>query len=201
MDKQKDEQNVVDISSAVQPDKPKMRGRGGKANFPASRAGLITTEEDRQLVSKLLGEVLVEYRKEKVKNDEELAERLNDYFARCSQTGQIPTIEEMCMSTGFTYAAVYDWETGRRQGFSAETANIIKKAKEFIKTFDAKLVISGKLNFLAYCFRGKQYYGFVDKQEIVITPTQNDADVSAEDIARRYIEDGRTVETTFSDEQ
>jgi len=195
------EQNVVDIASAVQAEKPKMRGRGGKANFPNSRAGLITSDEDRKLVSKLLSEVLIEYRKEKVKNDEELAERLNDYFSRCSQTGQVPTIEEMCMSTGYTYECVYGWETGRRQGFSPETAQIIKKAKEFIKTFDAKLVTSGKLNFLAYCFRGKQYYGFVDKQEIAITPAQNDTELNADEIARRYIEDGRTVETTFSDEQ
>ena len=195
------EQNVVDIASAVPAEKPKMRGRGGKANFPNSRAGLITSDEDRKLVSKLLSEVLVEYRKEKVKNDEELAERLNDYFSRCSQTGQVPTIEEMCMSTGYTYECVYGWETGRRQGFSPETAQIIKKAKEFIKTFDAKLVTSGKLNFLAYCFRGKQYYGFVDKQEIAITPAQNDTELNADEITRRYIEDSRTVETTFSDEQ
>ena len=200
------EQNVVDISTAqntpAPAEKKKLRGRGGKGNFPNSRAGLITTDEDRRLVSKLLGEVLVEYNKEKVKSDEELAERINDYFSRCSVSGQIPTIEEMCLSTGYTYATVYDWENGRNKGFSSETSNIIKKAKEFIKTFDAKLVTSGKLNFLAYCFRGKQYYGFVDKQELTINSGLNsEQDMSADDIARRYIEDGRTVETTFTDSQ
>lgn len=148
---------------------------------------MIKTEEDRQLVSKLLKEVLYEYRQTKVKNDEELAYRLDDYFQRCANSGQIPTIEEMCMSTGYTYSTVYDWETGRRGGFSSETADIIKKAKEMCKTFDAKLVVSGKLNFLAYCFRAKNYYGMVDKQEhTLIASSDSGGDYNPEDIKRLY---------------
>ena len=53
---------------------------------------------------------------------------------------------------------------------SSETSLIIKKAKDFLKTFDAKLVITGKMNFLAYCFRAKNYYGMADKSEVVLTP-------------------------------
>lgn len=165
------------------------KGRGGKHNFPSAKM-VVATEEDRQLVSKLLGEVLVEHRQPKVKSDEELAERLNDYFVRCATNGQIPTVEEMCMSTGYSSSTVWDWETGRRHGFSNSTADIIKKAKDVLKTFDAKLVISGKLNFLAYCFRAKNYYGMVDKQEMVLTPNHhNDSEYSAEDIKQRYLSD------------
>lgn len=161
------------------------RGRGGKNNFPNAKPK-ITTDEDKALVSKLLTEVLVEYHQEKVKSDEELAQRLNDYFMRCAETGQIPTVEEMCMSTGYAYSTCYDWETGRRKGFSNSTADIIKKAKEMLKTFDAKLVISGKLNFLAYCFRAKNYYGMVDKQEMVLTPNTNqEVDYNVDDIKKR----------------
>jgi hypothetical protein len=159
----------------------------------------IQTEEDRQLVKKLLDEVLVEYRQPKVKSDEELAQRLNDYFQRCAENGQIPTVEEMCMSTGYTYWTCYDWETGKNKGFSSETSQIIKKAKEMLKTFDAKLVISGKLNFLAYCFRAKNYYGMVDKQEMVVTPNvNNDSDYNAEDIRARYLTDSPTLPTLDS---
>ena len=64
-----------------------------------------------------------------------------------------------------------------------------------LKTFDAKLVISGKLNFLAYCFRAKNYYGMVDKQEMVVTPNvNNDSDFNAEDIKARYAIDSPTME-------
>lgn len=168
--------------------KPK-RGRGGTENFPTAKPS-VKTAEDRALVSQLLTEVMIEYRQPKVKSDEELAERLNDYFRRCSQTGQIPTVEEMAMSTGYSQATVWDWEMGRNKGFSNETSEIIKKAKGFLKTFDAKLVISGKLNFLAYCFRAKNYYGMVDKQEYVLTPNQQqDNDYDPEAIRQRYLID------------
>ncbi len=168
--------------------KPK-HGPGGTHNFPNARVE-IKTKEDKALVSKLLGEVLVEYRQPKVKSDQELIERLDDYFNRCCVSGQIPTVEEMCMSTGYSYNTLWDWAQGRRKGFSPETAGIIKKAKDFLKTFDAKLVISGKMNFLAYCFRAKNYYGMVDKQEYVVTPNvRQEEEYNAEAIRSRYLTD------------
>ena len=186
--------NKMTDTELVEVGKKITKGRGGKNNFPSSKM-VVQTDEDRALVKKLLGEVLVEYRQPKVKSDEELAERLDGYFKRCAENGQIPTVEEMCLSTGYTYWTCYDWETGRNKGFSSETSHIIKKAKEMLKTFDAKLVISGKLNFLAYCFRAKNYYGMVDKQEMVVTPNMNnDSDYSAEDIKARYAIDSPTLE-------
>lgn len=145
------------------------RGRGGTGNFPQTQFK-PKTDEDHALVSKLIDEVLTEYKRPRVRSDEELAARLNDYFERCSTRGQIPTVEEMAMSTGYSITTLLDWEHGRNKGFSSETSLIIKKAKDFLKTFDAKLVITGKMNFLAYCFRAKNYYGMADKREVVLTP-------------------------------
>lgn len=93
------------------------------------------------------------------------------------------------MSTGYAISTVKDWESGRHKGFSPETASIIKKAKGFMQTFDAKLVVSGKLNFLAYCFRAKNYYGMVDKQEMVLTPNQPQIEgLTPEQLQQKYIE-------------
>lgn len=188
-----------DIVKAEQ-SKPKKRGTNGRP--PQSRAGLIQTEEDRQFVSTLLHEVLVEFKQPKVRSDEELQSRLNDYFLRCADSGQIPTVEEMCMSTGYSEAMIWDIETGRKKGFSPDTADLIKKAKGFIKTFDAKLVVTGKMNFLAYCFRAKNYYGMSDKQEYVLTPNnKSETEYSADDLRKIYGDsDSGTVETTFGDE-
>lgn len=188
-----------DIVKAQQA-KPKKYGKVGQP--AASRAGVIQTEEDRQFVSTLLHEVLTEYRQPKVRSDQELQERLDSYFKRCADSGQLPTVEEMCMSTGYSDAMIWDMETGRRKGFSPETADIIKKAKAFLKTFDAKLVVTGKMNFLAYCFRAKNYYGMSDKQEYVLTPNnKSETEYSADDLRKIYGDgDSGTVETTFSDE-
>jgi hypothetical protein len=137
---------------------------------------------------------LTEHKKPKVKSDDELVERLHDYFVHCATNGQIPTVEEMAMSTGYSISTVWDWEVGRNKGFSSETSDIIKKAKDVLKTFDAKLVISGKLNFLAYCFRAKNYYGMVDKAEYVLTPNQQQVtDYDADEISKRYLTDSATI--------
>lgn len=164
------------------------KGRGGNSNFPNAKFS-PETDEDEALVHKLLKETYVAYKKERVKSDEELKSRLDEYFIYCADNGVTPTVEEMCMYTGYTSSTCYDWEVGRNKGFSQETSTIIKKAKEFLKTFDAKLVVAGKLNFLAYCFRAKNYYGMADKQEVVIAASNPLGDqVSAEDLNRKYIE-------------
>ena len=136
------------------------------ANYKAEAGG------DKAIVRKLLNETLVEYRKPRVQNDKELTERFNEYFEMCSETGQIPTVEEMCLSTGFSDRTLWGWQSGTKRGFSDYTGEIVKKAKDFLKTFDAKLVVAGKLNFLTYCFRAKNYYGMSDKQEITVAPAQ-----------------------------
>lgn len=191
--------NVVPINTETT--KPKRTSKHSASNLPQSRAGLIQTEEDRQFVSKLLGEVLTEYTRPRVKSDEELQNRLNEYFEHCAVTGQVPTVEEMMLSTGFSYWYMYDIEVGRRKGFSPETAQILKKAKAFLATFDAKLAVSGKMNFLAYCFRAKNYYGMVDKQEHVITPnTTEEVEFDREALMKRYIQDNSApIETTAED--
>lgn len=182
-------------SEAQKPKKPR-----GNGTPPGSRAGLITTDEDRQFVAGLLTETLHAYKQPRVKSDEELQERLDQYFQHCADTGQIPTVEEMALATGYGSSYLWDLEVGRRKGFSDSTAEIVKKAKEFLKTFDAKLVVTGKMNFLAYCFRAKNYYGMVDKAEYVISPsTQNESDFDEDDLRKRYMVDGAPIEAELTD--
>ena len=178
--------------------KPK-RGRGGTDNFP-SRRFTPETDEDRALVSQLLSEALTEYRQPKVKSDDELAQRIDDYFNRCAVHGQVPTVEEMSLSTGYSISTVMDWEIGRNKGFSPQTSMIIKKAKGYLQTFDAKLVIAGKMNFLAYCFRAKNYYGMKDQQEVMLTPnTTLGETTSPEELRQKYLEDVRGSGATIID--
>ena len=199
VNQQNDNNNIVPFDQNRQNKPAKKKNRG--AAPPQVRKGFGESAEDKQLISRLLTEALDAYNQPKVKSDEELAERWNQYFHKCAETGQIPTVEEMAMYSGFTQATVWDWENGRRQGFSSQTAEIVKKAKEYLKSFDAKLVVSGKVNPIVYFFRAKNYYGMSDKQELVVsTGTGSEQDISAEDIAKRYLEDGKTVETGFVDD-
>lgn len=161
------------------------KGRGGKNNFPSKIPEPVTLEEKNAL-AKALDEVMDAYKQKPVKSDDELMERLSEYFEKCNARNSIPTVEEMCMYTGYSIWYIHDIECGRRKGFGPESAQLIKKAKDYMKTLDGKLAIQGDINFLAYCFRAKNYYGMVDKVEHVVTPTIENALPDTTSIKERY---------------
>jgi len=179
---------TVEANSVVEAGKEIVKKRPHEKSPVIGDNGLLVEgDEKRQLVSRLLKETLATYDLPKVKSDEELKERLAWYFKHCAETGEKPTVEQMAQVTGYTMSTVWDWETGRRHGFSTETADIIKKAKEFLRTFDAKLLLEGAINPVSYIFRAKNYYGMKDQQEYVLTPNQPlGAESDPDKMAQKY---------------
>lgn len=167
-------------------------GRGGKYNFPA--AGLKRLEDDdekRVFIGKALHNILAVSKafEEPPKNDEELCERLNWFFEKCSETNQLPTVEKMCLALSWDRTYVFEMESGRKKGFSPQTANIIKKAKNLIASLDAELAQEGKIQPVVYMFRAKNFYGMQDKQEVVVTPNNPLGDSPDQaTIAQKYAE-------------
>ena len=172
------------------------------AHLASKRGGFGEKEEDKVLVYRLMHETLESYRKPKVKSDEELAARLDEFFKECAEQAKIPVVEEMEMCTGYSHMGLNDIENGKNPGFSPETRHILKRAKEFLKTFDAKLVMTGEINPIVYFFRAKNYYGMKDQQEITVQGNDNRVQqMSDEDIKNWYLEDGKKVETEFADKE
>ena len=147
---------------AVKKDRP-LRGRGGTQNFPSVIAG--AKSED---ISRCLRNCLMFYDRPIVKSDEECRQRLYDFFDTCENTGQLPTIEKMVMCLGAVKQTVWDWDQGKK--CSQTRADMIKKAKEFIHSFEAEMVTEGKINPVVYFFRAKNYFGMKDQQDVVIRP-------------------------------
>lgn len=175
------------------------RKRGGyreNAGKLASITDNTTARPDE--ISKAIQHGFQYFKRPLVKSDEECVDRINGYFSDCQVQGRLPTVEGMSLALGTVRQVVWQWEQG--QGCSAARADIIKKAKQILATIDADLVASGKIPQVVYIFRSKNFYGMTDQQDIQVTTAGTSADTySAEDIARRYLDDGRTVETTFSD--
>lgn len=139
------------------------RGRGGNSNFPSTISG--AKSED---ISRCLGNCLLFYDKPIVQTDDECRQRLYDFFNTCYKTGQLPTVEKMIMALGCVKSTVWEWENGN--GCSSARSNLIKKAKEFIASFESEMVTEGKINPVVYIFRAKNYFGMKDQQDITITP-------------------------------
>ena len=142
----------------------KKRGRGGTHNFPQ-----IIESPKADDVRRIGFTILKWYNMEKAVTDEEIRERLYKYFVETLENGEIPTVEEMSLALGYDRRTIWRWETGG-EGSTPARRDLIKKAKEFLASFDAKLVQENKINPTTYIFRAKNYFGLRDTQEYVLTP-------------------------------
>ena len=162
MDKDKtglDEGQIIDLATKQS---ASVRKRGSKqASVEANNTA--TTDEIKQIISNSF----YWFNYPKVESDEECAERLNEFFTRCNETGELPTVEKMCLALGTTRKTVWTWEQGN---LGATRSNIIKRAKEILASIDAELVSAGKIPQITYIFRAKNFFGLTDKQEVIVTP-------------------------------
>jgi len=153
-------------------------GRGGKHNFPNARMQLIEQDDEkRAFVAKAIENNLVFFNKgvmNKVRNDEELCDRLNWFFTECARTQQIPNVEKMANALGYHRNTLFDWEKDPGRGFTAYTGSIINQAKQILASIDAELAQEGKTQPVVYMFRAKNFYGLKDQQDVVVTPNVQD---------------------------
>ena len=131
-------------------------------------------------ISAIIGNVLYWYKYPQVKTDEECADRLNEFFQRIHDTGEIPTVEKMCLALGIHRQTAWQWKTG--QGCSAERTYMIKKAYDIMAALDAELVSKNKIPQVTYIFRSKNYYGMSDQTQLVITPNVPFQDGNVSDV-------------------
>lgn len=143
------------------------KGRGGKENFPTTIPQEV--KDNHELISTIMRNNLLFYRLPRVKDDDELAERLGFFFETCMNTGQIPTVEKMCLAIGYAHQSVWAWEA-KVEPCSARRLDLVKKAKQLLGSIDAELAVSGKINPIVYIFRSKNFFGMKDTQEHILTP-------------------------------
>ena len=159
-----------------------MRGRHAK---PPQHRGNI----DPELTKQIGAELMYWYVKPKAVTDDEIAERLTEYFQRTLGQGKLPTVEGMCLALGYPRETIWRWENGA-EGSTPFRRTVIKKAKDIIATYDANLVAEGKLNPVTYIFRSKNYYGMKDQQEHVITPNNPLGDATSPEEIKKRLDEG-----------
>ena len=169
----------------------KLKNPNAAMNLP--QMGLKKLEQDddkRVFIGKALNNILAVSKAfdEPPKNDDELCDRLNWFFEACKETNQLPTIEKMCLALSWSRQYVFELENGTKRGFSAFTADILKKAKNLIASLDAELAQEGKIQPVVYMFRAKNYYGMKDQQDVVVTPNQNSDFQDRATIEAKYAE-------------
>lgn len=121
--------------------------------------------------------------------------RINEYFTIVAENGNKPTVAGLGLAlNGMDRRRLWEIKTGiQSRGHDAgeslplEVRDSIKKAYKIMEELWENYMQNGKINPVSGIFLGKNNYGYVDKQDVVITPnTQTESDFSAEDIRKRY---------------
>lgn len=110
-----------------------------------------------------------------VADDEQLLERVGQFFDACADLAQLPTFEKLCLAIGCTKAEATAWENGTQRGFGSRTGEIIRQAKLALSAVEADLAMQGQIQPSVYQFRSKNFSGMKDQTETVVTPNAEPA--------------------------
>lgn len=178
-------------AEVAQENKPVKGKRGSK-----SASLELNCKASPEVMSEIITDSLHWFNRPIVKSDAECLERLIEFFEFYAKSGGIPTVEKMCLCLGASKQTVWEWQNGAK---THERAEMIKNAKGILASIDADLAIRGLINPVVYIFRGKNYYGMKDQQEVSVTHTARIEDgMSQDEIRRRLLEDSSTPVTELS---
>ena len=179
-------QKVAQKNTALEKAKgERMKGRGGRYNFPNA-----VPPENPEDVRRALSEVLNWGARNKLsppKTNEEAEMRVDEFFGRCAERGERPTVEKLALVLGVSRKTLWSWRT--EQSGSAERRALIQYAFDVLAAFDAEMAIENKMQPVPYIFRAKNYYDMKDTADIVVTPNNPLGETQDPDIiAAKYQE-------------
>lgn len=121
-----------------------------------------------------------------ISDPEQVKERLGMYFRHCAENDRKPQIVGMCNWLGISRNTLNTWMNGEYR--SNTHSDIIKKAVSFIEEMWADYMQSGKLNPASGIFLAKNWYGYKDVADVVVTPNNQMQDMNAEDARKRLLD-------------
>ena len=134
-----------------------------------------------------------------IKNPHEVEHRIDEYFDFCEINNKPPNMVGLGNWLGVGYQTISKWKNGDWE--TESVGGIVQRALSVIEESLVSQVQDNPKAMVGGMFLLKSMFHYKEQQDIVITTgAQNDAEMSPDEIAKRYLDDGRTVETTFTDQ-
>lgn len=126
-----------------------------------------------------------------MKKPENVLERVTLYFQTCADDDMKPSVAGLALAFGIDRRTLWKWINGIQSDFvAAESRDALKKAYQILNVQMENYMQNGKINPVAGIFLMKNNMGYQDKQEVVLTPTQQFGEqVPAETLEKKYLED------------
>ena len=131
----------------------------------------------------------VNWSKPKVRDAKEMKERLNLYWERCQNYGELPSFESLCVLLGIPVEDGKRWCKG--DGCDKEQQNLMQQALAVLEAIDSDLVTKGIIPQGIYIWRSKQYYNMREPTVLhdlaAASPLRSLPSVA--EVGRRYLAD------------
>lgn len=100
----------------------------------------------------------------KPQTDEEIKQRIDEYFLFCQQSSIRPGIESLCLSLHISRTTLFNWNNGTN--CSAKCQEYVQSAKAFIGAFIEQAMLGGKISPPSGIFLAKNWLGYKDTVSI-----------------------------------
>ena len=135
-----------------------------------------------------------------ISDPKQVEKRINEYFDFCEVNNRPPNMVGLGNWLGVGVRTINRWKAG---DWDVDTVGeVVQRALSVIEESLVTQVQNNPKAMVGGMFLLKSMFHYREQQDIVITTgAQNDAEMSADEIAKRYLEDGKTVETEFVEGQ
>lgn len=122
-----------------------------------------------------------------IADPKQVSDRIDWYFHHCADNEMKPTVTGFCNALGVHKDTIRSWYHGE---FRAGThQDIIRRAYGVLQELWEDYMLNGKINPISGIFLGKnQWSDYVDKQEMVLTPNQQQETIDPATIEAKYAE-------------
>lgn len=103
-----------------------------------------------------------------ISDNKQVEERLQWYFLHCADNDMKPTVNGMCNALGIHRDTMATWRTGEYRSDTHQ--GIIQRAYRLLEELWEDYMLNGKINPVSGIFLSKNFFGYSDKQEVVLTP-------------------------------
>lgn len=135
-----------------------------------------------------------------IRDPRQIEGRISEYFDYCEMNNQPPNMVGLANWLGVSRATLSDWKNGKfgspEQGLAIQRAlSVIEESLVNQVQTDPKVMVGGM-------FLLKSMFHYREQSDVNFNVnTQNERELSAEEIAKRYLGDGKTVETEFVEDK
>lgn len=138
-------------------------------------------------VSQIITSIMELHDKGKPETDEEVSERIQQYFDFCSYSSIRPGFETLSMALHVSRGTVFNWMNGI--GCSKQRQEILEDARTVIHSFLEQALLSGKISPPSGIFLAKNWMGYKDTVsfEDSIPHQQDNNIISSENLPKLLI--------------